>query len=189
LIDDWENATQNPGSNEALYIESYVCMDSDVYLDLNNLNLYLSVPTSLACPEDNVINGLITPVEKTLFGDWNNDCQIQAVELIALRRIILGVDPYDPLYDWDCDGVINDEVEGAVFTDNFAIQPSCSGQLASAPCGGPGGDENPEAQLAEYCRSIMAPTAINEYVDRLIIAAETIPNTHVVEEIWRHWFS
>ncbi len=35
------------------------------------------------------------------------------------HRIITGINPYDPLYDFDCDGVINDQVEKNQWLDNW----------------------------------------------------------------------
>ena len=86
---------------------------------------------------------------KTLYGDYDGNCVLHPLELTALRQIIYGVNPYDPLYDFDCDGQVTNEVELAQFYYNYLNWDELISGLCGAPEGAAGGGGGDSVSLAE----------------------------------------
>ncbi len=121
------------GSDEAVYVDGDLIMTGFLNrVDMNGLNLYYTGTLDVNCPSITFLNNECpTSVEKTLYGDFDGDCQITPLELFLLRRRINGVDPYDALFDFDCDGVINSTVELSRFMINLSQQPECGQENAT----------------------------------------------------------
>ncbi len=120
-----EQANSNPfviqqtGNPEAMYVDGDVTLHDLSFLwPVDARKVYYN--GTLFGPE--MTDPPISFVFKSLYGDWNNDCLITEDERTALLRIIVGLDPYDPLFDLDCDGVITSPTEQARFNENIDNQ-------------------------------------------------------------------
>jgi len=83
------------------------------------------------------IDDLIIQAVGTIYGDWDGDCEITAAELNTLHDAISeGEEGYNPLYDYDCDGELDTEIEGAAALANYTEQPSCGESLMGGGGGG-----------------------------------------------------
>lgn len=143
------------GLPEAMYVDGNVTFEDEFQLhtfrlDLNGHGFYYAGTLGAACPGPEYPNGCPTFVLKTLYGDFDNDCTITPAEGLRLRRIILGVDPYDALFDFDCDGQVTNAVELAQFTFNIGLPPE------AFPCYGSGSGGGGFAPLTEEEHLLLA---------------------------------
>ena len=145
LIDDEDNSHPDvlagTGGREAVYVDGDVTLHDGGSLEHNGLMVYLTGEMMPSCPPPPPPPQLppICPmnVVQTLYGDFNNDCEIWPVELIELRQVISGIRPYGPIYDFDCDAEVTNEVElqQLVYNINYGVFP-----CAEQPPDGDGDD-------------------------------------------------
>ncbi|MCZ6816893.1 MAG: hypothetical protein O7F76_09415 [Planctomycetota bacterium] len=74
---------------------------------------------------DPSIDDLIVPAVGTLYGDWDGDCVITHLELTELLDRIAQKE-YDPLFDYDCDGLLTSEVEVTAITASMNVARPCA---------------------------------------------------------------
>ncbi|MCZ6699348.1 MAG: hypothetical protein O7D94_10500 [Planctomycetota bacterium] len=74
---------------------------------------------------DPSIDELIVPAVGTLYGDWDGDCVITHLELTELLDRIAQKE-YDPLFDYDCDGLLTSEVEVTAITASMNVARPCA---------------------------------------------------------------
>ena len=138
----------------------------------------------------------------TIYGDWNGDCAISNVELAALEDAIRGgAGTYDPLMDYNCDGVLSN-AETAAFLANMSAQPSCGGR-GDKSVGGEedekakddrrgdaearsGGSEEPYVDvpgLAEWLARELSPEELARSIEQLSDAAVRFAGTPVGEDL------
>lgn len=167
---------------EAMYVDGDVTVSEHATLDPNEIFVYFTGTYSGQDPGA-ADETRFQHEEKTLYGDFNGDCALTPIELLHLQQIISGTNPYDPLYDFDCDGVINARREKAQWLDNWfnGVFP-CAPQGATA---GPGTALTDEelAGLAEWIASDMTVAELVELVDLLYTKARLQAGTPLGSEI------
>ncbi len=110
---------QQTGEPEAMYVDGDVTLHELAVL-FPSAARHIYYNGTMFAPE--IVDPPFYFALKTLYGDWNNDCVITEDERTALSRIVTGLDPYDPLFDFDCDGAINSPTEEARFNENIDSQ-------------------------------------------------------------------
>ncbi len=156
---------QQTGRDEAMYVDGDVIVDTDPPADLATDDGFIYLSGTYTGPDFSETTFRL--VDKTLYGDFNNDCKLDPFELLDLRRIIAGVSPYDPLFDLDCDGAVTQAIELARFKNN--VNNECDkwvelcGSCEWAPCCGQsassGGDQ---ITLTEADLGMLAETVGND---------------------------
>ena len=167
---------------EAMYVDGDVTVSEYATLDPNNIYVYYTGTYSGQGPKA-ADETRFQHEDKTLYGDFNGDCAITPLELLALRQIITGVKPYDPLYDFDCDGVINDAVEKTQWLNNWY-----NGVFPCAPQGATSGDgktltDEELAGLAEWIAADMTTAELVVLVDLVSAKARARAGTPLGDEL------
>ncbi len=144
LFDDIErNASDfvvvQTGRDEAMYVDGDVTVNSPAQVNVLSRNVYYTGTYS-----GQAYPSIIEIEHKTLYGDYDNNCLLHALELTALRQVINGVAPYDPLFDFDCDGQVTNEVELEQFLFNVMRQDEVLPELCGQPQGAGSGDSGTE---------------------------------------------
>ena len=126
----------------------------------------------------------------TIYGDWNGDCKITNGELADLLSAIAGGSgTYDPLMDYDCDGVLTNLVELPAFLDNMRTQPSC--ERRGGDGGGGGGESGSESYegyddvpgLAAWLTEVLSEEQLKAFVADLAVAATEFADSRVGQDL------
>jgi hypothetical protein len=113
------------------------------------------------------------------------------MEWLPVSRIIQEFDPYDPFYDFNCDGVISAEGDDneldqffANFYDPDLLEEVCTG--AQEDAGGGQQEESEDAEsndgieeVAESIINILDDEALEAFIARLLEAAEAYEGTEL----------
>lgn len=167
LTDDNENILRGTAySQDALYVDGDVTVQSGATLDLGSYKLYYTGTLT----EDGTITGTDEQVTKVCYGDFDADGDVDAADVANFSTAFMGsaVEANDPLFSSNRDGDVD-------LGDYAVLVTQVTGTNVPCPvlnCGESGGGELTIEDLATFTLTYLTAQQVEDFAERLYAAAE-----------------